>query len=56
MGKGKGVVTSFSLVPENLLGSWIFLQVSSYKSKGHSLLLVGVRELKELVLPSGWCL
>jgi hypothetical protein len=55
MGQGKGVVASFRLVSENS-GSWSFLQVGACKSGGHSLLLVGARELRELVLPSGWCL
>jgi hypothetical protein len=53
--KIKGVVSSFQLVPENS-GGWSFLQVGDYKSRGHSLLLIGSRELRELVLPSGWCM
>jgi len=42
-------------VSENL-GSWSFLQVGACKSGGFNLLPIGARELKELVLPSGWCL
>jgi hypothetical protein len=48
MGQGKGVVASFWLVSENS-GSWCFLQVGACKSGGCSLLLVGARELRELV-------
>jgi hypothetical protein len=50
MGKGKGVVTSFQLVPENI-GSSIFLQVRASKSRGYGILLVISREHRELELP-----
>jgi hypothetical protein len=52
MRQGKGVVSSFWLVPKNK-GSWIFLQVEAYELGGWSLLLVGSREVKEFYLPSG---
>jgi hypothetical protein len=50
MRKGKEVVASFQLVPEN---TWIrtFLQVGAYTSGGRSLLLVGAREHKKLDIP-----
>jgi hypothetical protein len=54
-GQGNGVVASFRLVSKNL-GIRCFLHVGVCKSGGHSLLLVGVGEIGESVLPSGWCL
>jgi hypothetical protein len=40
MGKGKGVVASFRLAPENI-ESWSFLLVGALESRGCILLLVG---------------
>jgi hypothetical protein len=55
MGQGKGVISSFQLVLENI-GSWIFLQVGACKLGGRSLLPVGAREYRELDIPSSWIL
>jgi hypothetical protein len=51
----EGFIASFLLDLENT-GIWSFLQVGSYKSMGHSLLLVGVGEYRDLELPLGWSL
>jgi hypothetical protein len=55
MEQGKGVVASSLLVLKKS-GIRILLQVGACKLGGHILLLVGFKELMELVLPSGWCM
>jgi hypothetical protein len=51
----KGVCSLLPVGFENSR-SWIFLQVGACKLWGRILLLVGVEELRDSVLPSCWCL